>query len=202
MKLKLWFKQIEEDKVRQLAIMNLAVEYDNASTTKDDLRKAYKECNDIPQEKRALIDTFLKEESNKDYKMHNTLQTAEFRITKVINKSSGWLVLNIYDQDTLTSRLSRIWDPWKYRTDHERMSEANDSRFTINEYLTKVRDNSGPGIVKPAFEENIKFEFWEQCIDELKGNVFFGKENEDPHEHIANIAEIIDLFHLPDVSRD
>ncbi|GKE24106.1 hypothetical protein Tco_1435618 [Tanacetum coccineum] len=44
-------KQIEEDKVCQLAIINLAVEYDNTCTTKDDLRKAYEECNDIPQEK-------------------------------------------------------------------------------------------------------------------------------------------------------
>ncbi|GKA57408.1 putative exostosin-like protein [Tanacetum coccineum] len=33
-------KQIEEDKVRQLAIMNLTVEFENASTTKDDLRQA------------------------------------------------------------------------------------------------------------------------------------------------------------------
>ncbi|GJT63906.1 ribonuclease H-like domain-containing protein, partial [Tanacetum coccineum] len=39
---------------------------------------------------------------------------------------------------------------------------------TVNEYLTKVRDDSGPGIVRPLFEENIKFEFWGQCIDELK----------------------------------
>ncbi|GKE04047.1 hypothetical protein Tco_1396065 [Tanacetum coccineum] len=60
-------KQIEEDKVRQQVIMNLDVEYDNASTTKDNLRKAYEECNDIPQEKRDLIDTFLKEQSDKDY---------------------------------------------------------------------------------------------------------------------------------------
>ncbi|GJW31776.1 CENP-B homolog protein 2-like protein [Tanacetum coccineum] len=47
-------KQIEEDKVRQLAIMNLVVEYDNASTTKDNLRKAYEKCNGIPQEKRSM----------------------------------------------------------------------------------------------------------------------------------------------------
>ncbi|GKB43385.1 hypothetical protein Tco_0888327 [Tanacetum coccineum] len=43
-------KQIEEDKVRQLAIMNLDVEFENASIAKDDLRKAYDECSDIPQE--------------------------------------------------------------------------------------------------------------------------------------------------------
>ncbi|GKC94388.1 hypothetical protein Tco_1159830 [Tanacetum coccineum] len=57
-------KQIEENKVRQLAIMNLSLEYDNVSTAKDELRKAYEEYNDIPQEKRALIDTFKKEESH------------------------------------------------------------------------------------------------------------------------------------------
>ncbi|GJV30377.1 hypothetical protein Tco_1386825, partial [Tanacetum coccineum] len=49
------WKQIKEDKVRQLTIMNLAVEFENASITKDDMRKAYEECNDIPEEKRALI---------------------------------------------------------------------------------------------------------------------------------------------------
>ncbi|GJW26570.1 hypothetical protein Tco_0040381, partial [Tanacetum coccineum] len=64
-------KQIEDDKVRQLAIMNLAVEFENASIAKNDIRKAYDECSDIPQEKRASIDTYLKQESDKDYEMHN-----------------------------------------------------------------------------------------------------------------------------------
>ncbi|GKE43379.1 hypothetical protein Tco_1470663, partial [Tanacetum coccineum] len=65
-------KQTEEDKVRQLAIMNLVVEYDNVSTTKDELRNTYEKCTDMPQEKRVLIDAFLKQESDKDYEMHNT----------------------------------------------------------------------------------------------------------------------------------
>lgn len=54
-------KQIEEDSVRQQAIMNLDVQFGNTSTSKDDMRKAYEECNNIPQEKHALIDTFLKD---------------------------------------------------------------------------------------------------------------------------------------------
>nr|GEU61624.1 hypothetical protein [Tanacetum cinerariifolium] len=66
-------KQIEKDTVCKLAIMNIAVEFDNASTTKDDPRKAYEKCIDIPQEKHVLIDTFLKEEYDKDYEMHNAL---------------------------------------------------------------------------------------------------------------------------------
>nr|GEW14560.1 hypothetical protein [Tanacetum cinerariifolium] len=59
-----------EDIVRQKAIMELVVQLKKASTTTEDLRKAYEKCNDIPQESDALIDTFLKQESDKDYKMH------------------------------------------------------------------------------------------------------------------------------------
>ncbi|GJS82241.1 hypothetical protein Tco_0748782 [Tanacetum coccineum] len=70
-------KQIKEDKVRQLAIMNLTVEYDNVSTATDELRNAYEKCNDIPQEKRVLIDDVLKQKSDKDYEMHNALDTIQ-----------------------------------------------------------------------------------------------------------------------------
>ncbi|GJT28472.1 hypothetical protein Tco_0908747 [Tanacetum coccineum] len=66
-------KLIDEDIVRQKAIAELAMQFDNASTTKDDMRKAYEICNDIPQENRALIDIFFKQESDKDYEMHLAL---------------------------------------------------------------------------------------------------------------------------------
>nr|GEZ64435.1 hypothetical protein [Tanacetum cinerariifolium] len=92
-------KQIEEDKARQLAIMNLAVEYGNASGAKDDLRKAYEKCNHIQQETRALIDTFLKEGSNKDYEMHNSLFGKVAIIKKQINAKLVWL-----------------WEKYKYRS--------------------------------------------------------------------------------------
>ncbi|GJX37568.1 reverse transcriptase domain-containing protein [Tanacetum coccineum] len=63
-------------------------------------------------------------------------------------------------------------------------------------------DDGGPRTVKTLFKENLNFEFWGQCIDELKENMFFESENEDPHEHISNITDTIDLFHSPRVSRD
>nr|GEX64110.1 zf-CCHC domain-containing protein/DUF4219 domain-containing protein/UBN2 domain-containing protein [Tanacetum cinerariifolium] len=90
-------KQIEKDTVCKLVIMNLAVEFDNASTIKDDPRKAYEECIGIPQEKHALIDTFLKEESDKDYEMHNALKSEQNRslALKAKNESS--------DEDSSTS---------------------------------------------------------------------------------------------------
>ncbi|GKA81992.1 hypothetical protein Tco_0788740 [Tanacetum coccineum] len=63
-------KLIDEDMVRQKAILDLALQFDNACTAQDDLRKAYKKCNDIPQESRALIDALLKEGSDKDYDLN------------------------------------------------------------------------------------------------------------------------------------
>ncbi|GJU05173.1 hypothetical protein Tco_1121603 [Tanacetum coccineum] len=66
-------KQIEEDRGRQLVIMNLAHEFNDACTAKDHLRKAYKECRDIPQDQRALIDNFLKIKSDLNYEMNNAL---------------------------------------------------------------------------------------------------------------------------------
>ncbi|GJR25488.1 hypothetical protein Tco_1101720 [Tanacetum coccineum] len=61
------------------AILDLALQFDNAYTTKEDLRKAYEKCNHIPQESRALIDTFLKEggSSSQTHEIGDVYLTAE-----------------------------------------------------------------------------------------------------------------------------
>ncbi|GJS75789.1 transposase, MuDR, MULE transposase domain protein [Tanacetum coccineum] len=50
-------KQIDEDMVHQKAILDLALQFDNACTTKEDLRKAYEKYNHIPQ--RAVLRSTL-----------------------------------------------------------------------------------------------------------------------------------------------
>ncbi|GJR77890.1 RNA-directed DNA polymerase, eukaryota [Tanacetum coccineum] len=89
-RMELLFDDIE-DKVRQQEIMNLAIKYGNASTAKDDMRKGYEECNDIPLKKRALIDTFLEETSDKDYEMHNVLFRKAAKLEKQIINKVVWL---------------------------------------------------------------------------------------------------------------
>ncbi|GJT99962.1 hypothetical protein Tco_1110301 [Tanacetum coccineum] len=49
-------KLTDEDMVRQKAILDLAFQFDNARTTKDDLRKAYKKC---PSQAYELCDVYL-----------------------------------------------------------------------------------------------------------------------------------------------
>nr|GFA69815.1 hypothetical protein [Tanacetum cinerariifolium] len=77
-------KLIHEDSVRQKAMMDLAVQFDNASAAKQDLRQAYEKCNDIPQETRTLIDTFLKRESDKNYEMILAIYQKAGKIEKQI----------------------------------------------------------------------------------------------------------------------
>ncbi|GJV85771.1 hypothetical protein Tco_1525669 [Tanacetum coccineum] len=64
-------KLIDEDNGRQNAILDLALQFETSCTAKDDLKKAYEKCNDISQESRALIDSFLKEGFDKDYMLGN-----------------------------------------------------------------------------------------------------------------------------------
>ncbi|GJU20859.1 hypothetical protein Tco_1154201 [Tanacetum coccineum] len=75
-------KQIEEDRGRQLVIMNLAHEFNDACTAKDHLRKAYEECRDIPLDQRALIDNFLKIKSDLNYEMNNALLLKAAKLEK------------------------------------------------------------------------------------------------------------------------
>ncbi|GKA46624.1 hypothetical protein Tco_0739507 [Tanacetum coccineum] len=64
-------KEMEQKKIQLAkAILDSALQFENACTAKNDLRKTYEKCNDIPQESRALIDTFLKEGSDKDYELN------------------------------------------------------------------------------------------------------------------------------------
>nr|GEW62399.1 hypothetical protein [Tanacetum cinerariifolium] len=85
-------KLIDKDMVRQKAILDLALQFENACTTKNDLRKAYEKCNDIPQESRALIDTFLKEGSDKDYELNLSIYGKATKIEKHMNAKLVWLL--------------------------------------------------------------------------------------------------------------
>ncbi|GJU62552.1 hypothetical protein Tco_1244387 [Tanacetum coccineum] len=53
-------KLIDEDMVRQKAILNLALQFENACTAKDDLRKSYEKCGSSSQT-HEICDVYLTE---------------------------------------------------------------------------------------------------------------------------------------------
>ncbi|GJY68382.1 hypothetical protein Tco_0471364 [Tanacetum coccineum] len=89
-------KLIDEDKGRQNAILDLALQFENSCTAKDDLRNAYEKCNDISQESRALIDSFLKEGSDKDYELNLSMYGKAAKLEKQMDAKLAWLLEKYY----------------------------------------------------------------------------------------------------------
>ncbi|GJZ37550.1 Werner syndrome-like exonuclease [Tanacetum coccineum] len=95
-------KQIDEYMVHQKAILDLVLQFDNACTTKEDLRKVYEKCNRIPQESRALIDTFLKEGSDKDYELNLSMYRKAAKLEKQMNANSAHVEPSTYNPNPVT----------------------------------------------------------------------------------------------------
>nr|GEX20360.1 hypothetical protein [Tanacetum cinerariifolium] len=63
---------------------------------KDNLRNAYEKCTDISQESHALIDTFLKEGSDKDYKLNVSMYRKAAKLEKQMDAKLAWLLEKYY----------------------------------------------------------------------------------------------------------
>ncbi|GJS26952.1 hypothetical protein Tco_0487572 [Tanacetum coccineum] len=64
--------------------------------TKNDLRNAYEKCNDISQESRALIDSFLKEGFAKDYELNLSMYRKAEKLEKQMDAKLAWLLEKYY----------------------------------------------------------------------------------------------------------
>ncbi|GJY73642.1 hypothetical protein Tco_0478073 [Tanacetum coccineum] len=120
-------KFIDEDIIRQKTLMELAVQFENASASKSDFRKAYEKCYDITHESRALIDTFLKQESNKDYDMNLSLYRKAAKIENQIKRSltdkEYQELLELQDEEVLRQTLeeeARAEKEWEEKMKQEK----------------------------------------------------------------------------------
>ncbi|GJU80860.1 hypothetical protein Tco_1283225 [Tanacetum coccineum] len=73
---------------------------------------------------------------------------------------------------------------------------------TMEKYMTKTRDGYGSGIARPKIDEKAQFELKGQFLKELRDNTFNGSDHEDANEHIKKVLEIVDLFHIPNITQD
>ncbi|GJR97323.1 hypothetical protein Tco_0269497 [Tanacetum coccineum] len=72
---------------------------------------------------------------------------------------------------------------------------------TMEEYMTRTRKDYGSGIARPKIDEKARFKLKGQFIKELRDNTFTGSDNEDSNENIENVLEIVDLFHIPELTQ-
>ncbi|GJV26237.1 hypothetical protein Tco_1378932 [Tanacetum coccineum] len=73
---------------------------------------------------------------------------------------------------------------------------------TIEQYMSKTRENYGSAVTRPTINQDTPFELKGKFLKELHDNTFSGLEHEDENEHIKKVLEIVDLFHIPKVTQD
>ncbi|GJW51710.1 reverse transcriptase domain-containing protein [Tanacetum coccineum] len=73
---------------------------------------------------------------------------------------------------------------------------------TMEQYMSKTRADYGSGVVRPKIEDKDNFELKGQFLKELRTNTFSGSDHEDANEHIEKVLEIVDLFHIPNITID
>ncbi|GJR10455.1 hypothetical protein Tco_0793107 [Tanacetum coccineum] len=62
---------------------------------------------------------------------------------------------------------------------------------TMEEYMSKIRDDYGSGVTKPKIDDKFHFELKGQFLKELRDNTFSGSNHKDANEHIEIVLEIM-----------
>ncbi|GJY35603.1 hypothetical protein Tco_0420981 [Tanacetum coccineum] len=75
---------------------------------------------------------------------------------------------------------------------------------TIEQYMSKSqRLTMDQGLLGPKLRRRIYFESIKgQFLKELRTNTFSGSNHEDANEHIDKVLEIVNLFHIPNITID
>ncbi|GJS46437.1 hypothetical protein Tco_0596558 [Tanacetum coccineum] len=73
---------------------------------------------------------------------------------------------------------------------------------TMEQYMSKNRADYGSAVTRPNFDDKDHFELKGQFLKELRDNTFSGSNHEDVNEHIEKVLEIVDLFHIPNITQD
>ncbi|GJX45643.1 hypothetical protein Tco_0262319 [Tanacetum coccineum] len=82
------------------------------------------------------------------------------------------------------------------------MFELDIDTLTMEQYLALARGNQTPGVVKPAIRNNVNFEIKIQFMRDLREDTFSRNKNDDAHEHVERVLDIVSLFNTPGVTRD
>ncbi|GKD03614.1 hypothetical protein Tco_1178588, partial [Tanacetum coccineum] len=82
------------------------------------------------------------------------------------------------------------------------MAEREIDNLTMEQYIALTRGNQAPDVVKPEIRGNVNFEIKSQFMRELREDTFSENKNDDAHEHVERVLDIVSLFNIPGVSHD
>ncbi|GKB43839.1 hypothetical protein Tco_0888781 [Tanacetum coccineum] len=82
------------------------------------------------------------------------------------------------------------------------MAEGEIDNLTVEQYLALTRGNQAPDVVKPEIGGNVNFKIKSQFMRELREDTLSGNKNDDAHEHVERVLDIVSLFNILGVSHD
>ncbi|GJR19737.1 putative reverse transcriptase domain-containing protein [Tanacetum coccineum] len=71
---------------------------------------------------------------------------------------------------------------------------------TMEQYMSKTRADYGSGVARPKIKDKDNFKLKGQFLKELRTNTFNSSDHEDANEHIEKFFEIVDLFHILNIT--
>nr|GEU43457.1 retrovirus-related Pol polyprotein from transposon TNT 1-94 [Tanacetum cinerariifolium] len=160
--------------------------------------KQLKEVN--PDKEEVAIDAILlvvKSPGIVDWKIHKKGKKSYYQIIRADGKSQmrHFKPLSL---DKLRSLDFNILFDQEYSEEEiaKTMSE------TMEQYMRKTRADYGSGVARPKTKNKDNFELKGQFLKELHTNTFSGLDHEDVNEHIEKVLEIVDLFHISNITID
>ncbi|GJU67649.1 hypothetical protein Tco_1253908 [Tanacetum coccineum] len=117
-------------------------------------------------------------------------------------ESVFYLKIRLFETPGLVESSSPELDLFSDIKEHSEEETTEIMTETMEQYMSKTRGNYGSGVVRPKINDKTHFELKGQYLKELSENTFSGSEHEDVNEHIKKVLEIIDLFHIPEVTQD
>ncbi|GKA12465.1 putative reverse transcriptase domain-containing protein [Tanacetum coccineum] len=103
---------------------------------------------------------------------------------------------------SLDESRSHVFDLFSDLEENSEEEVAETMAKTMEEYMSKTRSDYGSGVTRPKINDKYHFELKDQFLKELRDNTFSGSNHEDANEHIEKVLEIVDLFHIPNITQD
>ncbi|GJW74700.1 retrovirus-related pol polyprotein from transposon TNT 1-94 [Tanacetum coccineum] len=154
----------------------------------------------VPDEEEVVIDVIplaTKPPSIVDWKIVKEGKIGLFQIIRA-NGSSKRRHFKTLSLDELRSPDFNLLSDQEYSEEEvaEKMAK------TMEQYMSKTRADYGSGVARPKIKDKDNFKLNGQFLKELRTNTFSGSDHEDANEHIEKVLEIVDLFHIPNITID
>ncbi|GJR96813.1 hypothetical protein Tco_0268987 [Tanacetum coccineum] len=112
-------------------------------------------------------------------------------------------LLSFLDSECMTrSSTKELFTPFKDLKREFRSGRSYGNNGRNYGTMSKTRADYGSGIARHKIKDNDSFKLKGQFLKELRNNTFIGSDHEDANEHIEKVLEIVDLFHILNITID